>query len=217
MNRRVIVIAIAIAAVAALALGAVFYQRMASGPETLSSSAAEALVRPDAPVLGPETARVTIVEFFDPACEACRIFHPLVKRGLRRYDGEVRLVLRYAAFHGISEQAIRILEAARRQDKFLPVLDILFDQQPSWAGHDKSDIEVAWRLAEQAGLDLAKAREDAQLPAVGALIRRDALDIETLGVRQTPTIYFNGTPLESYTLDGFNNQLREAVEASAAN
>ena len=57
---------------------------------------------------------VTIVEFFDPACEACRAFYPVVEDILTDYPDDVRVVLRYAAFHGeASEQAIKVLEAAR--------------------------------------------------------------------------------------------------------
>ena len=39
----------------------------------------EALMRSYSPSFGPEDAPVTIVEFFDPACEACRSFDPIVK------------------------------------------------------------------------------------------------------------------------------------------
>lgn len=34
----------------------------------------EALMRPYLPIMGKKDAPVTIVEFFDPACEACRAF-----------------------------------------------------------------------------------------------------------------------------------------------
>ncbi|MFS8328883.1 thioredoxin domain-containing protein, partial [Vreelandella titanicae] len=34
-------------------------------------------MRSHSPILGREDAPVTIVEFFDPACEACRAFYPL--------------------------------------------------------------------------------------------------------------------------------------------
>jgi protein-disulfide isomerase len=37
------------------------------------------LVRFHSPVFGPRSAPVTIVEFFDPACETCRAFYPIVK------------------------------------------------------------------------------------------------------------------------------------------
>ena len=63
-------------------------------------------------MFGPSEAPVTIVEFFDPSCEACRAFYPFVKNILTQYPDDVRLVLRYAAFHGGSDQAIGTLEAA---------------------------------------------------------------------------------------------------------
>ena len=57
----------------------------------------------------------TIVEFFDPACEACRAFHPIVKDIMAEHGDAVRVVIRYTPFHGAaSEEAIRVLEAARK-------------------------------------------------------------------------------------------------------
>ncbi len=46
----------------------------------LSEAQKALLVRPYSPVLGPAQAPVTIVEFLDPACEACRAFAPVVKQ-----------------------------------------------------------------------------------------------------------------------------------------
>ncbi|MDT9156070.1 DsbA family protein, partial [Escherichia coli] len=78
----------------------------------------------------------TVVEFFDPACEACRAFYPLTKRILEAYPEKVRLVVRYTPFHGdVSETAIRVLEVARRQDVFQPVLEALLARQSQWAAH----------------------------------------------------------------------------------
>jgi len=72
-------------------------------------------VRDYSPVIGLENAPVTIVEFFDPSCEGCRAMYPYVKEILAEYPDNVRLVLRYVLFHGGSEEAVRILEAARNQ------------------------------------------------------------------------------------------------------
>lgn len=49
-----------------------------AAPQTPSRAAALAPV--GAPVLGPVNAPVTIVEFFDPACESCRAMYPYVKQ-----------------------------------------------------------------------------------------------------------------------------------------
>ena len=45
----------------------------------LASQTDNRLVRFHSPVFGPSNAPVTIVEFFDPACETCRAFYPIVK------------------------------------------------------------------------------------------------------------------------------------------
>ena len=42
----------------------------------LPADARERLIRADSPALGPANANVTIVEFFDPECEACRAIEP---------------------------------------------------------------------------------------------------------------------------------------------
>jgi protein-disulfide isomerase len=68
------------------------------------------LVRMHSPVFGPQNAPVTIVEFFDPACETCRAFYPIVKSLMAQYPDEVRLVIRYAPFHPGSDQVVKLLE-----------------------------------------------------------------------------------------------------------
>ena len=49
--------------------------------------------------------------------------HPYVKQIQAAYPDNVRLVLRYVLFHKGSEEAVRILETAREQGVYEPVLD----------------------------------------------------------------------------------------------
>jgi protein-disulfide isomerase len=145
-----------------------------------------------APVLGRADAPVTLVEFFDPACEACRRFAPVVKQVLFAFPEETRVVMRYAAFHEGSEEAIRILEAARKQNLYEPVLTAFFDRQEEWASHHAPNINRAWEIAREAGLNLDRARRDAKSPVVDAVLKQDAEDIIALQVQRTPTFYVNG-------------------------
>jgi len=103
-------------------------------------------------VIGRADAPVTIVEFFDPACESCRAFHPTVKQILAEHSNDVRLVVRYAPLHNGSEEAVRILEAARLQGKFEAVLEALLNAQPMWASQSAPDLNKAWDAAQKAGL-----------------------------------------------------------------
>lgn len=156
---------------------------------------AENLERPHSPVLGPAQAPVTIVEFFDPACEACRAFYPLVKDLLDRHPQDVRLVLRYAPFHANSDKIVRLLEAAKRQDKYWEVLDALLTTQPLWADHSRPDITIAYRSAEQAGLDLKRALADADAPGMEAILKQEMEDVVAFKIESTPTFFVNGEAL----------------------
>src|SRR3546814_6949600 len=113
------------------------------------------------PVFGAASAKVTIVEFFDPSCETCRAFYPGVKDLVNAHDGKVKLVILYAPFHEGSEDMIKILEAPRMQDKYWPTLETLLRMHPQWASHDNPQPDLNWRFLEESGLDVEKARKDA--------------------------------------------------------
>ncbi|HDZ58146.1 MAG TPA: disulfide bond formation protein DsbA [Pseudomonas xinjiangensis] len=172
-------------------IAAVFLYNRFSVEEQAPSTASEtpSLVRPHSPIIGPADAPVTIVEFFDPSCESCRAFYPVVKRIMAEYPDDVRLAIRYALFHKGSEEASRILEAARKQGLYVPVLEAVLAAQPQW--HDDPKIQAAWEAAEAAGLDLEKARVMMNAPDVTAALNQDAVDIQALKLRGTPTFFVN--------------------------
>ena len=169
------------------------------------------LVRPTAPVLGPEDAPVTLVEFFDPSCEACRAFHPVLKQLRAEFPDSLRIVMRYAAFHQGSDEAVAILEAARRQNLFEPVLNAVLESQPAWARHDRPNLDIAWDAAEAAGLDISTRDIETKYPATVAILTQDRADIEALGVRATPTFYLDGQELTDVSFQSLAELVRAAV------
>lgn len=212
MNKRVLVLSISVLLVAAFAVAA-FFQFDSASPEP--QAAAEKpeqnlLVKDHSPTFGPDDAPVTIVEFFDPSCEACRAFYPFVKQILAEHEGDVRLVIRYALFHRGSEEVARMLEAAREQDLYQPVLEAVLITQPDW--HDDPAVLAAWEAAASTGLDIEQARKDMYLPEIDAVLQTDMADIKTLGIRGTPTFFVNGKPLPSFGPD----QLLQLVQSELA-
>jgi protein-disulfide isomerase len=179
------------------------FQRRVQNSQTEKVSRQEdRLVRQHSPVFGQTNAPVTIVEFFDPACEACRAFYPLVKNLLKKYPNDVRLVLRYAPFHQGSDQIVKLLEAAKRQDKYTQVLEAILEAQPAWADHGKPNIELAFKVAEQqGGLDMAKAREQMASAEIDLALKQDIQDLTALEVTKTPTFFVNGQSLPSFGPD----------------
>lgn len=169
------------------------------------------LVRMHSPVFGSQSAPVTIVEFFDPACETCRAFYSIVKNLMAQYPEDVRLVIRYAPFHKGSDQVVKLLEASKSQGKYQTVLEAVLAAQPSWADHGQPNIENAFKAAEQGGLDLSKARKDMENPGMQSLLQQDIEDLTALQVTKTPTFFVNGRSLPSFGPDQLAALVAEEV------
>jgi protein-disulfide isomerase len=174
------------------------------------------LVRADSPVLGKVTAKVTLVEFLDPACEACSAFAPIVRQIQFLYPDDVRVVVRFADFHPGSEEAIRILLAAQRQHRVEEVLAALFARQEEWASHHSPSIDAAWKIAAAAGLDVKAARKAAASPEIANRLREEGEDITALKVERTPTFYVNGKLLEDFGAEQLMNLVKSEVQAGAS-
>jgi protein-disulfide isomerase len=199
MTRRPLILSILVLTLALFAAAAWFVSRPDASIMTVTTEVAEVLVRPWSPVHGSADAPVTIVEFFDPACEACRAFHPIVKDIMAEHGDAVRVVIRYTSFHGeVSDVAIRVLEAARLQGVYAPVMDALMLEQPRWASHGGMRPDLIMSIAASAGLDADAAEAQIRSPEVVAVLNNDRADVETVGVRQTPTFFVNGRPLETF-------------------
>jgi protein-disulfide isomerase len=152
-------------------------------------------VPPHSAIIGPKDAPISLVEFIDPACEACRAMYPYVKKIMQQHPNNVRLVIRYVNFHKQSEQAIRILEAARKQNKFQQALEVLLAFQPAWAPHGREG-EDPWQYMSKIELDIEKAKQDAKNPAIAEIIELDMADVKAAGVKKTPSFFVNGKPLK---------------------
>ncbi len=193
-------------------LGMNAYQKRVQSAQDVQVRAEQSrLVRMHSPVFGPQAAPVTIVEFFDPACETCRAFYPLVKDLMAKYPSEVKLVIRYAPFHQGSDQVVKLLEAARAQGKYQTILEAVLAAQPTWADHGQPNIETAFKVAEQAGLDLTKARQDIEKPGMQSLLQQDIEDLTALQVTKTPTFFVNGRSLPSFGPDQLTALVAEEV------
>ena len=70
--------------------------------------------------------------------------------------------------------------------------------QPQWADHGNPNLELAYKAAEQAGLDMQRARADIAAPALDAVVLQDVQDLTALKVEKTPTFFVNGRPLPSF-------------------
>ena len=217
LNRHALLVAAALVLLAAFGTGAYLYRAQQSAEfQRNAVHHVAAFVRAESPARGAVDAKVQLVEFFDPGCEACRMMHPYVKSLLRTYDGKVRLVLRYATFHEGSEYVARILEAARLQsdELYWKTLDSVLEQQMKWASHERPNAKLVWSFLEGSGLDLERARREMNDPRITSLLVQDARDLAALNVQKTPSFFVNGKPLVNFGPIGLRALIDEEVKGA---
>lgn len=205
-----------IVGVSALVIGSGFwaakYFYKAEESKTIAQQESTSFIRPHSPRMGNENSKVTIVEFLDPECESCRAVYPDVKAIVKEFD--TQLVVRYAPFHPNSLFAIKVLEGARKQNKYWETLDLLFETQPEWGSHHNPQPEIIWNHLPKLGLDVEKIRSDLNDPSVFDMVEMEKEDGTKLGVRGTPTFFVNGKVVQEFGMEFLREAVRREVEAT---
>lgn len=160
-----------------------------------------------APVLGDETAPVTIAVFSDFECPYCAKSVPLFKQVLDIYAGKVKLVFKNFPLgsHRNSQNAALTALAAQRQGKFWEMHDLFF------ANYNKLNPQKIDELAAEAGLELEQLKKDRKDPQLSARIKQDMDEGTAAGVRGTPTIFVNGRLLPERSLNGFRQLIDDEL------
>lgn len=170
------------------------------------------LVRADSPVYGPAAAKVTLVEFLDPECEACRAIHPVVNDLKTKYKDRFRLVVRYMPLHSNSILAASAAEAAGAQGRYWEYLDVLYRTQSEWGEKQTPQRERFLEYARVLNLDLAAFEKAIDDPKWAAKVERDRADGVASGVKGTPTFFLDGKLLELKALGDLEAALKAALE-----
>ena len=194
------------------AIATVLYQNNKTALQGASAGQNQGVAeRQGAPVFGPIDAKVTIVEFFDPACGTCADFYPLVKKFINQYPGKVRVMMRYAPLHTGSDQVVTMLEAAHQQGKFWQSLELLFKNQRRWVVNHVSQPMRARGILNGLAMDHKKLDSDMHQPQIAQAIQQDVEDGQALKVRATPEFFVNGRPMPSFGYDQLSQLVKEAV------
>ena len=171
------------------------------------------LVRPYSRTYGPSDARVTIVEFINPTCGTCAKFTPIAKQMVTDNPGKIRLVLRYSAIKPDVVKALALLEAAGRQGKYEPALELMFNAMDMWAPKHTANLEMLERLLSTLELDMERLKKDGKDSEIFARINRDNADAALLNARKTPAFFVNGRALETFGRAELESLVRSELEA----
>lgn len=138
---------------------------------------------------GPDSAAVTIIEFADLECPACRQCALSARSVSQRYQPHVRIVFVHfpLSYHRFAYPAARAAECAQRQDRFFAFSNLIFDKQ------DSLGLKPWTSFASEAGItDLEDFERCNARPDSVERITRGLEAGNRLGIQGTPTVIING-------------------------
>jgi protein-disulfide isomerase len=186
-----------VSVLAVLVVGGLGYQAFAMKSDSTKVAKVERpahsqkLVPEHAQFFGEVDAPITIVEFADLICPACRQASPEVKKAVELSDGTFRLVFRHMPLyekdgHQMALPAALAAEIAAEQNRYWAFLEAFFGtEKPA------QTLEDLLAVAQQVGLDrdeVSRRIADSDDPIYGRVLSDLAAAAE-LGVQLTPTFF----------------------------
>lgn len=159
--------------------------------------------------LGPDHARVTLVEYGDFECPNCKMAATTPKLLLEKFPGKLRFIFRHFPLvdaHPHALLAAEATEAAAAQGRFWQMHDLLFQNQAHLKDKD------LYRYAGQAGLDLVRYTGEMDDHIYLQKVREHIEGGRHSHIRATPTFFVDGVIQDvSFGMQG----LHDAVAAAA--
>lgn len=163
---------------------------------------------------GTESAKVTLVEFGDFQCPACKSYESALKQVRAEYKDEVQFIYKHfpLAIHKNAMPAGVAAEAAGRQGKFWEYHDVLYEKQGEWAPL-LSPSEKFEAYATSLKLDIDQFRKDMTDKEIENDIRSQMDEGGKVGVNATPTFFLDGKYLNvNATFDSFKKAIDQALQ-----
>jgi protein-disulfide isomerase len=181
----------------------------------------------DDPFLGPENAKVTVVEFSDFECPYCAAAAGTHEELINRFksqdptweaavpklrelaeEGKIKYVFRdfpLTSIHQYAQKAAEGAECADEQGKFWEYHDRLFETA-------KLDLASLKQHAADLGLDTTKFNECLDSGKYASEVAKDLQDGQAVGVRGTPAYFINGRLVSgAQSFSVFNQAIQEEL------
>ncbi len=167
----------------------------------------------NAPVKGPEAAKVTIVEYSDFQCPFCSKVEPTIDKVVETYGKDVRVAFKEnpLPFHNNAQIAAEAAMAANEQGKFWEMHKKLFANQTAL---ERPSLE---KYADELGLNVAKFKAALDSGKFKQAIKDDTAEAAKFGARGTPSFFINGKPFRgAQPFENFKTAIDKELEAANA-
>ena len=174
------------------------------------------LTKPNVKVSSP----VVLDEYGDYQCPPCGQLYPDLKQIEKEYGDQVQIVFHHFPLMKIHKNALpaaHAAEAARNQNKFWEMHDLLYRNQKEWS--DLADPRPVFiTYAKQLGLNIDSFNRDLEGNQIDQKITADIQRGTAQGVTGTPTVFLDTHLLryEATNLEGLRRGINILLERKAA-
>jgi protein-disulfide isomerase len=167
-------------------------------------------------IKGNASATVSVIEYSDFQCPACRSYYLVMRQMQVEFGEEVLFVFRnfpLSNIHANTEFAARAAEAAGKQGKFWEMHDLLFEKQDEWAR--VANVEPIFEsYADLIGININQFTIDWQSKDVKEFVAAQKNSAEKLGLQGTPTFFVNGKQIQNPTsITAFREIINTALKS----
>jgi protein-disulfide isomerase len=148
--------------------------------------------------MGPDTAKVTVIEYASATCPHCAAFYNETFGALKKEyidTGKIKFVFREFPHQDAALAAFMLARCAPKE-KYFPLIDVFFTTQPEWT---QNPLEGLNKIAQQAGF----TKESFEACMKNEAVAKDILAVrskaEGFGVTGIPTFFVNGERFEGET------------------
>jgi protein-disulfide isomerase len=160
------------------------------------------------PVFGNEDSSVTVVEFADIQCPACKAAHPTIQRIKKEYENDIQFQFYHFPLrniHPYAQKAAEAIECANDQGAFFEYVDAAFAMSPNL---QKKNLKI---IAGRLELDQESFDSCLDSGAKSKVVEGDYRFGAVSNVRGTPTFLVNNEPVVSWDYGSFKAQIDRAL------
>lgn len=159
---------------------------------------------------------VTMVEYGDLQCPACKSYNPVVTELLKAFPEQLKLVFKnypLTQVHPNAMAASVAAEAAAKQGKFYEFVDAAYAKQEEWAGLPDPQSKFE-EYVKALGMNVDQFRKDQKDPAIAKLISDQNTEGIQNGVTGTPSFFVNGKKIENpANIEDFKKIISEELKS----
>ncbi|MCK8603765.1 thioredoxin domain-containing protein [Desulfoferrobacter suflitae] len=159
--------------------------------------------------LGPANAPVTVIEFSDYLCPACRKAHEVTGKVKELYKGRIQWVFKDLPLrmHKWAEKAAEAARCAGEQGKFWEYQDVLF------ASQEELNPNRLKQHAAELSLQTSQFDECLDSGKYKSAVETDVETARKAGINSTPTFVINGVPSSgALSLENFQDLIDAALK-----